>query len=233
MNDFPTVLRRLRADAKISRARLGEKIGTSKTAIKNWEDGVHVPRLEHLKSIAEYFKIDVNDLYVLNANPNKMKDYQQFTDWDDDTPLDDDEVAVPFYKNISIACGTGSVCVIGGKEDRRLHISKATLRRISATVDEVFAIKADGNSMSPIIDDGDTLWIDKSKRNVKDGRIFIFQYGGLCMCKRLYLMPNNGLRVVSDNVDEYKEFIISADEIIENEFIMIGWVFNIQKMLEW
>lgn len=83
---------------------------------------------------------------------------------------------------------------------------------------------ADGDSMSPTINDGDTIWVDMSKETIKDGKIFVFKYGGLYMCKRLYRLPNNGFRVVSDNSDVYPEWAITGDERQENGFALIGWV---------
>lgn len=51
--------------------------------------------------------------------------------WDSSTPLPDDEVEVPFLKDIELACGDGSY----GDQDYNgfmLRFSKATLRRVGA-----------------------------------------------------------------------------------------------------
>lgn len=118
-------------------------------------------------------------------------------------------------------------------EKRRLRLSRATIDRIGSHKDKVFATLAEGDSMSPTINDKDTIWIDQSKESIKDGKIFAFEYGGLYMCKRLYRLPNNGLKVVSDNAVDYPEWEISGGDREKNGFTLIGWVFHWSVMETW
>lgn len=164
-----------------------------------------------------------------NISPN----FELISDWDDDTPLESDEYAIPFYKDFGFACGHGSEGVAYDDEWRKLRMSRATIERIGSYKDKVFATLADGDSMSPTINDGDTIWVDMSKQSIKDGKIFVFEYGGLFMCKRLYRLPNNGLRVVSDNSDVYPEWEITEKERKQNGFRLIGWVWHWSVMERW
>lgn len=164
-----------------------------------------------------------------NVSPN----FEPISDWDDDTPLESDECAIPFYKDFGVACGHGSDGVAYENERRRLRMSRATIDRIGSYKDKVFATLADGDSMSPTINNGDTIWVDMSKETIKDGKIFVFEYGGLFICKRLYRLPNNGLRVVSDNADVYPEWEITGEEREQNGFRLIGWVWHWSVMERW
>lgn len=164
-----------------------------------------------------------------NVSPN----FESVSDWDDSTSLEADEFSIPFYKDFGVACGHGSDGVAYENERRRLRISRATIDRIGSYKDKVFATLADGDSMSPTINNGDTIWVDMSKENIKDGKIFVFEYGGLFMCKRLYRLPNNGLRVVSDNADVYPEWEITGEEREQNGFKLIGWVWHWSVMERW
>ncbi len=62
MNTLGQRLLGLRKDKKLSREALGAKIGVSKTAIKNWEDGENSPKLEYLQLLSEYFKCSIEYL---------------------------------------------------------------------------------------------------------------------------------------------------------------------------
>ena len=62
MSSLGQRLYKLRKEKKLSRDVLGAKIGVSKTAIKNWEDGENDPKLEHLQSISDYFDCSVEYL---------------------------------------------------------------------------------------------------------------------------------------------------------------------------
>lgn len=159
--------------------------------------------------------------------------FEQISDWDGSTPLDDAEVEVLFYKDFGVACGHGKDGMAYENEWRRLRMSRATIDRIGSHHDKIFATLADGNSMSPTINDGDTIWVDMSKETIKDGKIFVFEYGGLFMCKRLYRLPNNGLKVVSDNGIDYPVFEITGKEREQNGFRLIGWVWHWSVMQRW
>lgn len=166
-------------------------------------------------------------------DPTKLKGYHRIDDWDDDTPLDADELEFVFYKDFGVACGHGSDGVAYDNEWRKLRMSRATIERIGSYKDKIFATLADGDSMSPTINDGDTIWVDMSKQNIKDGKIFVFEYGELFMCKRLYRLPNDGLRVVSDNADIYPEWQITGEQRQQNGFRLIGWVWHWSVMERW
>lgn len=155
------------------------------------------------------------------------------TTWDDETQFDGEVVAVPFFKDLAFACGGGAIGEAMQNESRKLMISRLTIERIRSTPDMIFAATALDNSMSPVINDGDTIWVDRTKQTIKNDRIFVFEYGGLFLCKYLYREPNNAIRVVSANKDDYPEFIISHQDQIDNQFVLIGWVWNIQSMMSW
>lgn len=163
---------------------------------------------------------------------NISSNFKSVDDWDSETPLEADELEIPFYKDFKVACGHGADGTAYENEKRRLRISRATLERIGSHKDMVFATLADGDSMSPTINDGATIWVDTSK-DIKDGKIFVFEYGGLFMCKRLYRLPNNGLKIVSDNETDYPTFEITGQEREENGFRLIGWVWHWSVMERW
>lgn len=101
---------------------------------------------------------------------NISSNFEQISDWDSSTPLDDAEVEVLFYKDFGVACGHGTDSVAYENEWRRLRMSRATIDHIGSHYDKIFATLADGNSMSPTINDGDTIWVDMSKRPSKTAK---------------------------------------------------------------
>lgn len=236
MNNFPQRLYKI-ADTD-NQAEISRKLNIPPTTLSNW--------LKRGVSKAGALKISktygVNVEYVLTGqgqmtttafDPTKLKGYHRIEDWDDDTPLDADELEFVFYKDFRVACGHGSDGVAYDNEWRKLRMSRATIERIGSYKDKIFATLADGDSMSPTINDGDTIWVDMSKQNIKDGKIFVFEYGGLFMCKRLYRLPNDGLRVVSDNADIYPEWQITGEQRQQNGFRLIGWVWHWSVMERW
>lgn len=227
---------------KLKQIDLVRWLEVSKGTASNWYSGKTTPENpEQLAKLANFLGVSIEWLATgqgeMTAMPalqsNISPNFRPIDDWDSTTPLDGDEVAVPFYKDFTVACGHGTDGVAYDDEWRRLRISRATIKRIGSHKDQIFATLADGDSMSPTINDGDTIWVDRSKENIKDGKIFVFEYGGLFMCKRLYRLPNHGLRVVSDNSDVYPDWEMTGQEREQNHFRLIGWVWHWSVMERW
>lgn len=217
-------------------AEIAKAINASPQSVNNWQKrGISK---KGAQDIAKAYNLSLDwiitgegSIHPLQSNisPN----FESVDDWGNDTPLEPDEVEIPFYKDFSVACGHGTDLVVMENEKRRLRFSRLTLDRIGSHKDKVFATLAEGDSMSPTINDKDTIWIDESKTSIKDGKIFVFEYGGLCMCKRLYRLPNNGLKIVSDNTIDYPEWEITGEQKETNGFRLIGWVFHWSIMDSW
>lgn len=203
--------------------------GASKGTVTNWINGVNNPTGKRLVQLAQVLKTTSSWLLTGNSTP----EFTQVEPWDSNTPLDDDEIEIPFFKDFSFACGGGSIGEAIANETRKLRMSKATLRNLSITKENAVAATAIGDSMSPTIKDGDTIHVDLGRKNIKDGKIFAICLGGLFYCKRLYNLPLGGVRIVSDNSVEFPEIQLSAQEIIDQQLEVIGWVWQISSLESW
>lgn len=203
--------------------------GASKGTVTNWISGVNNPTGKRLVQLAQALKTTSSWLLTGNSTP----EFTQVEPWDSNTPLDDDEIEIPFFKDFSFACGGGSIGEAIANETRKLRMSKATLRNLSIMKENAVAATAIGDSMSPTIKDGDTIHVDLGRKNIKDGKIFAICIGGLFYCKRLYNLPLGGLRIVSDNSTEFPEIHLNAQEIIDQQLEIIGWVWQISSLESW
>lgn len=220
--------------AGLSWYALALAVGKSVQASTKWKKG-KVSK-DTLADIARVTK--VNSGWLLDgkgAMLNFDNSAVQVHSWDSDTPLETDEIEIPFYKDFLVACGAGSFGsdFMRTNEWRRLRLSKSTLRNKGVEFENVFAMTAFGDSMRPTITDHATVFIDIGKKTIKDGRIFAIEHGGMFKFKRLYALPMGGVRIVSDNTDEYPEERLSAQEVREQEFKIIGWAFLWQAGENW
>lgn len=214
---------------------LSEKHGIPQSTIFRIQNGLtENPRQSTLKAISEWSGVDVGDLLtkdlrMLGLIPNLTR----IDEWDSNTPLDEDEVEIPFFKDFSFACGPGSISEAIANETRKLRMAKSTLRNLTVEKNNAIAATASGDSMSPTIKDGDTIYVDLGRKTIKDGKIFAVCIGGLFYCKRLYNLPFGGARIVSDNSDEFPEIQLTADQIKEQDFQITGWVWQISTLERW
>ena len=216
-------------DLKLKQVDLMEATGATKGAVSKWVSGTNVPRSEFMPALALVLKTSEKWLLTGNASP----EFAQVEPWDSNTPLDNDEVEIPFFKDFSFACGGGSISEAIANETRKLRMSKATLRNLSITKENAVAATAMGDSLSPTIKDGDTIHLDLGRKNIKDGKIFAICIGGLFYCKRLYNLPLGGVRIVSDNATEFPELHLNEQERIDQQFEIIGWVWQISSLENW
>ncbi|HDR0997872.1 TPA: helix-turn-helix transcriptional regulator [Pasteurella multocida] len=144
---------------------------------------------------------------------SNVKDIGSFDLWDRHTPLHDDEVEVPFLKDIHFAAGNGFSDDIMDYNNFKLRFSKATLRKQGVQYDNAVCITADGDSMEPVIPDGATVGIDRGNTTIKDGKIYAINHGGLLRIKILHKMPNEQVRIRSYNPDSAPEEVVDLSEI--------------------
>ncbi|MDF3842689.1 S24 family peptidase [Pseudomonas citronellolis] len=144
--------------------------------------------------------------------------------WDDSTPLDEDEVELPLYKEVELAAGDGRTAVqeVPG---RKLRFSYATLR--AAGVDPSAAVCATltGTSMSPLIIPGATIGIDRSSTNIIDSEIYALDHDGMLRVKFVYRLPGGGIRLRSYNSEEHPDEEYTREEIQQRSIKVLGWVF--------
>lgn len=218
-----------RSELGMTQAELAAKANTSQQAIQQLEDGkIRRPRYLPELSIA----LNCSMGWLLSGNNDRSdalppeSEWGTVDAWDKNTPLPDDEVEVPFLKDIEFACGDGRV----HSEDHngfKLRFSKATLRRVGASTDGsgVLCFPATGDSMEPMIPDGTTVAIDTHSKRIVDGRLYAIGQpdggnGQLKRIKQLYRKPGGKLIIRSYNCEAYpdEEADIDSVEIIGRLF---------------
>lgn len=142
--------------------------------------------------------------------------------WDSSTPLHDDEVAIPLYKEVEMAAGNGATHAVE-QTDRLLRFAKSTLREAGVHESNAACATVKGNSMERLIMDGATVGIDRGATHIEDGEIYAFDHDGMLRVKYLYRTPGGGLRIRSENTDEYPDEYLTAEQAASIR--ILGWVF--------
>lgn len=206
---------------------LARLLNTSPQTVKNWETrGVSKKGLIDASKIIGcsviWLETGKGEMTTGNSRPIESNAHVIGTvdAWDSNTPLEEDDIEVPFYKEIHLSAGNGFSDDIADYNGYKLRFSKSTLRRHGINPADVVCVSADGNSMEPVFPDGATLGINTAEKTIKDGKIYAFNHGGWLRTKILYRRPNNMVRVRSYNSEEHPDEERSMDEIA-----IIGRVF--------
>lgn len=222
-------LKMARLQAGLSQKALGEKVGISQAAIQKIENGSAKTSTKLIEIAGvlgirpEWLSEEKGQMSTPTADSSIPHESQWGTvdAWDSKTPLPDDEVEVPFLKDIEFACGDGRT----HDEDYngfKLRFSKSTLRRIGASTDGsgVLCFPAVGNSMEPFIPDGSTVAINCHDKRIVDGKIYAVNQEGWKRLKMLYRVGPDRISLRSYNSEEHpdEEHQLSDVEIIGRMF---------------
>ncbi|MDZ4325537.1 MAG: XRE family transcriptional regulator [Pseudomonas sp.] len=144
--------------------------------------------------------------------------------WDDTTPLDDDEVYVPFLKEIELSAGNGRTAVQQSLT-HKLRFGRRTLRRQGVQPSEAVCVTVSGNSMEPVLPDGSTVGVDQGNTSIIDGKMFALNHSGQLRVKNIYRLPGGGIRLRSYNREEHPDEEYTLDQMKEKDIFIIGKVF--------
>ncbi|GGE75759.1 hypothetical protein GCM10011533_30140 [Streptosporangium jomthongense] len=143
--------------------------------------------------------------------------------WDSKTPLDDDEVELPLFREVELAAGAGQTEVVEN-HGAKLRFAKSTLARAGVQKENAACAFVRGNSMEPVMPDGTCVGVDTGDTTIRDGEIYAIDHGGMLRVKYLHRRPGGGLKIVSQNAGEHPVEEITADEMVASVRV-IGRVF--------
>lgn len=204
----------------LTQKALGDLIGVSQAAIQKIETG-RANQTTKLVELANALKVKPEWLSsgegsILLPGQNEAippaNEWGGVEPWDNSTPLPDDEVEVPFLKDIELACGDGTF----PRDDYngfKLRFSKATLRRVGAQKEGVLCFPAYGNSMEPIIPEGTTVAINIHDKKIIDGKVYAISQDGWNRLKILYRVGPNKLSIRSFNHAEHPDEEADLDTV--------------------
>lgn len=146
--------------------------------------------------------------------------------WDDKTPLDDDEVSVPFLREVELAAGSGRFG-IEESTTASLRFGKRSLRHNGVQAEHARCVIVRGNSMLPVLRDGATVAVNTAKTSISeivDGDLYAINQNGQLRVKQVYRLPS-GLRFRSFNRDEHPDEEYSFRQIQDEQIAILGHVF--------
>jgi phage repressor protein C with HTH and peptisase S24 domain len=119
--------------------------------------------------------------------------------WESPDELDPEHYAfVPRY-DVHVSAGNGSMVYEANEQERPQSFRREYLQQKGLKEANLMCLKATGDSMEPTITDGATLLVNQAENTVQDGKVFVIRFGSEIRVKRLYLRPDGGMTIQSDN----------------------------------
>tara|TARA_B100000029_G_scaffold484253_1_gene536249 strand:- start:298 stop:873 length:576 start_codon:yes stop_codon:yes gene_type:complete len=179
--------------------------GLSEATLRSYLSGDTYPTLDRLELISSAANVDPEWLVF-----GRHKDEARI-----ELAGMEDYAFVPLY-DAQCSAGAGS-----WNENSRVltHLSftKYSLRKQGLTPDHLSAIRIDGDSMEPLLNDGDTVLIDHTKTTIKGEGIYVLRFDGHLYAKRLQ-RNFDGVVIISEN-KHYQPVTVPRDRLDELEVI--------------
>lgn len=106
-------------------------------------------------------------------------------------------VVIPLWQAEAAAghgVNNGNAEQIGGLSFRAHSLNKKNICKSTAHI-----LYVRGDSMKPRLNNGDAILFDTSQTEIKEGKVYVIQWGDETLVKRLFKELNGSIRVVSDN----------------------------------
>lgn len=215
-------IREIREQKGWARPVMAEKLGVSLSALQNWEISQTEPQASMIITIAKTLGVSPNYLLTgetditANEKPNNVS-HQTFNSLPNDS--DENFVEIEDCRDVRISAGNG------GLNDEYLEFSTTKVekrwldsRYLKAKHCAMYLVS--GDSMYPTLKDGEEIIVDRSKTDLKDGKIFVLNNEGAMYVKKVQVTPY-GIILISQN-PEYSPIKLDASEM--DNLIVIGQV---------
>lgn len=224
------------AGRSLTQADVAEACGWSgQSAFSQYATGKVPLNVEALLKLAKALNFDASEVSsrLLSTVASVQQDRIQpsvklgsIETWDDETPLDDDEVYVPFLHEVELAAGSGRFAIEESAKSR-LRFNKKDLRHNGVQFSNAKCVRVGGNSMMPVLRDGATVGVNVGKNSLSDivdGEMYAINHNGQLRVKQVYRIPT-GLRLRSFNRDEHPDEDYTFQQIQEQQISILGHVF--------
>lgn len=176
--------------ANFTGAQLAEKTNLSAGAISHWRTGRRdIQSYEAASKVAEALNISTDWLMYGKGSPEEK--FKAVTS---------NYTTIP-YKRITFQCGEGYEPSFEDQLDETfIKLENKFFVDNQVSPNHCICVKAEGDSMEPLIYNGEYVVIDQNERtNIREGKVYAFGVQGKMRIKRLYPKIDGSLVIKSEN----------------------------------
>lgn len=195
----------------------------SSGGVSHWLNGNSKPRGENLIKLSKLLQCEPEWLLTGKSSYEALHpELKRAEAYEVNEPVASYETLVPFFEEVNLAAGAGLASILDNTTEKA-RINFDVLASAGVPASSVVSCRVSGDSMESKIADGAKIFIDTRTNKIIDGKIYAFEYGGLLRVKYLFRLPFNGIRIRSENSDEYPDEDLSLEEA--KHIRIIGRVF--------
>lgn len=183
IDNFPARLRYFRAKQNLSQTELSDLVGISQKQISDYEVGNTVPRQANLLKLIEALKVTK----------------QEF-------------MTTPIGTENNLISDLGFINLKNEVSNMELSLPSYIIHEYFIDAETAIPTRINGQSMMPLLNDGDIALIDTSQNQPQDGKVFAISFFNEELIARVFRNPDGTLLLSRDNKD-YPPKIVRLDEV--------------------
>lgn len=215
MSTLAQRLKLARTQAGLSQTKLGEKIGVSQNAIQKIESGGET---KYINQLAKALNVNSDWLqFGVGEKENKQTDDVEMIESDKD--YSDTHISIDLY-DIKLSARNGKPVLewTPRKSDEPLLFREAWFKAKRLSPQNCKAMYVRGHSMTPVLENWDTVIVDIADTEIVDGEIYALIYNHNFYIKQV-VRTGKGIDLLSYN-PEYPPIPVSTAEL--NDLQIIG-----------
>ncbi|MDG6791168.1 XRE family transcriptional regulator [Glaesserella parasuis] len=215
MNTLSERLKFARTQANYTQVKLAEEVGVSQNTIQKIEKGGET---KYVNQLAKALKVNPEWLqFGIGEMAAKTSDDVDVIDKDKD--YSDTHISIDMY-DIKLSVGNGKPVIewVPRKSDEPLLFREAWFKVKRLSPKNCKAMYVRGHSMTPVLEDWDTVIVDISDTEIADGEVYAVVYNKHFYIKQI-IRTGKGIQLVSFN-PEYDPIDIMDDDL--NNLQIIG-----------
>lgn len=194
-------------------------VGVAQASLARWVKGEADPSRMNLIKIADASGVNLEWLALGIGDMDEAK--PQAVKYDINLQASNDEtfIEIEDCREVRLSAGGGAFNN-GYEEITTTKVERAWLqsRRLKAKDCAMFLVS--GESMYPTLKDGEEIIVDRSKRELTEGKIFVLNHNGSMLVKKVQF-TYGGVELISDN-PSYRPLKLDTEEA--NSLVVIGQV---------
>lgn len=183
IDNFSARLRYFRSKQKLSQTELSDLVGISQKQISDYEVGNSVPRQANLLKLIEALKVTKQEFLT--------------------TPIDTESDVMSALEFVSF---------YNEASDLKISLPANIVQDLPLNKEKIIPTRINGQSMLPLLNNGDIALIDTSQNQPQDGKLFAINFFNEEIVARVFRNPDGTLLLSRDNPD-YPPKTVRLDEV--------------------
>ncbi|HAV5443304.1 S24 family peptidase [Acinetobacter baumannii] len=170
----------------------------------------------------EYKEIKLNE----TSNQSDSNNSIELMIYEDGDPVPDGYTAIDYYDDVFVSAGSGYLNLMQPSA-KKFFVPTYLMRECNVQPSTAKVVKVRGDSMFPVLQDGQPISVDMSAKRIIDGEIYAFQVGDETKIKYLSVWNDEGkggFKAISANQDKnrYPDEYYSPARIASEGVEIIG-----------